>query len=94
MACNPIAEGKSDKSGDSRRHVGGGRSSVVKPWKWNSDGRQPLHTMYVGGEYPVLKPPQIDQQWLKKPSLRRKNKTNTLEYSAFVGTSAALSPGP
>jgi hypothetical protein len=35
-------------SGGSTRHVGGGRGAAVKPWKWGRDGRQPLHTMYVG----------------------------------------------
>jgi hypothetical protein len=46
--CNPIAEGKSDKSGDSRRHVGGASGAAVKPWKSKVTGVQPLHTMYVG----------------------------------------------
>jgi hypothetical protein len=48
MDCNPIAEGKSVKSGGSRRHVGGGSGAAVKPWKSGRDGRKPLHTMYVG----------------------------------------------
>ena len=47
MDCIPIAEGKSVKSGDSRRHVGGGRSAAVKPEKSVRPGHLPLHTMYV-----------------------------------------------
>src|SRR5438445_175135 len=47
MDCIPIAEGKSVKSGDSRRHVGGARSAAVKPEKSGRPGQSPLHTMYV-----------------------------------------------
>ena len=41
-------DGKSAKSGASRRHVGGDSGAAVKPWKWSFRGRSPLHTMYVG----------------------------------------------
>ena len=47
MDCIPIAEGKSVKSGDSRRHVGGASGAAVKPEKSARPGHSPLHTMYV-----------------------------------------------
>ncbi len=40
-------QGKSVKSGGSRRHVGGASCAAVKPWDRESDGRQPLQTMYA-----------------------------------------------
>jgi hypothetical protein len=43
----PIAGGKSNQSGASRRHVGGASSAAVKPWKCSGAGASPLHTMYV-----------------------------------------------
>lgn len=39
MDSTRIAEGKSNQSGGSRRHVGGASGTAVKPWKWESDGR-------------------------------------------------------
>jgi len=55
MDCIPIAEGKSVKSGDSRRHVGGARGAAVKPKKAVRAGQSPLHTMYVARNVGVFK---------------------------------------
>ena len=54
MDCIPIAEGKSVKSGDSPRHVGGARSAAVKPKKRGRPGQLPLHTMYVARNVGVV----------------------------------------
>jgi len=50
-----------NKSGGSRRHVGGGSGAAVKPKKRSRDGRSPLHTMYVDRDvvipiFPILFP--------------------------------------
>jgi len=55
MDCIPIAEGKSVKSGASRRHVGGARSAAVKPKKRSRGGQWPVHTMYVARNVGVVK---------------------------------------
>jgi len=55
MAGIPIAEGKSVKSGASRRHVGGDSSAAVKPKKSGRPGQSPLHTMYVARNVGVVK---------------------------------------
>jgi len=55
MDCIPIAEGKSVKSGASRRHVGGASGAAVKPKKVGRPGQSPLHTMYVALNVGVAK---------------------------------------